>query len=144
MTDPAVRKGDRIGFRYRQVVQRRKGYGFISREGGPDVFVHYSAIQSTGYRSLEEGQAVEFEVTAGPKGEQAQDVKHRLSCTHPWSARASLRGGPRRFRRGVSAPMTRAEREVSTLERGESGQTGGGRGSSGTGRSGSRPSAPSG
>ena len=52
-----------------------KGYGFISREGGPDVFVHYSAIQSTGYRSLEEGQAVEFEVTAGPKGEQAQDVK---------------------------------------------------------------------
>jgi len=52
-----------------------KGYGFISREGGPDVFVHYSAIQSTGYRSLEEGQAVEFEVTAGPKGEQAQDVR---------------------------------------------------------------------
>ena len=52
-----------------------KGYGFIARENGPDVFVHYSAIQSTGYRSLEEGQAVEFEVTAGPKGEQAQDVK---------------------------------------------------------------------
>jgi cold shock protein len=52
-----------------------KGYGFISREGGPDVFVHYSAIQATGYRSLEEGQAVEFEVTTGPKGEQAQDVK---------------------------------------------------------------------
>ena len=39
------------------------------------MFVHYSAIQSTGYRSLEEGQAVEFEVTAGPKGEQAQDVR---------------------------------------------------------------------
>ena len=52
-----------------------KGYGFISREGGPDVFVHYSAIQATGYRSLEEGQAVEFEVTTGPKGEQAQDVR---------------------------------------------------------------------
>jgi CspA family cold shock protein len=43
-----------------------KGYGFISREEGPDVFVHYSAIQATGYRSLEEGQAVEFEVTTGP------------------------------------------------------------------------------
>ena len=53
-----------------------KGFGFIQQDGGgPDVFVHYSAIQSTGYRSLEEGQAIEFEVTAGPKGEQAQDVK---------------------------------------------------------------------
>ncbi len=52
-----------------------KGYGFISREGGPDVFVHYSAIQGSGYRSLEEGQAVEFEVTSGPKGDQAQDVR---------------------------------------------------------------------
>ena len=51
-----------------------KGYGFISREGGPDVFVHYSAIQGSGYRSLEEGQAVEFEVTRGPKGDQAQNV----------------------------------------------------------------------
>ncbi|MBL8775935.1 MAG: cold-shock protein [Acidimicrobiales bacterium] len=52
-----------------------KGYGFISRESGPDVFVHFSAIQGSGYRSLDEGQAVEFEVTAGPKGEQAQDVR---------------------------------------------------------------------
>ena len=52
-----------------------KGYGFISRESGPDVFVHYSAIQGQGYRSLDEGQAVEFEVTTGPKGEQAQDVR---------------------------------------------------------------------
>jgi len=43
-----------------------KGYGFISRESGPDVFVHYSAIQGQGYRSLDEGQAVEFEVTTGP------------------------------------------------------------------------------
>jgi CspA family cold shock protein len=52
-----------------------KGYGFISREGGSDLFVHYTAIQGSGYRSLEEGQAVEFEVTQGPKGDQAQDVK---------------------------------------------------------------------
>jgi CspA family cold shock protein len=52
-----------------------KGDGFISREGGSDLFVHYTAIQGSGYRSLEEGQAVEFEVTQGPKGDQAQDVK---------------------------------------------------------------------
>lgn len=52
-----------------------KGYGFISREGGSDVFVHYSAIEGRGYRSLEEGQQVEFEVTTGPKGDQAQNVR---------------------------------------------------------------------
>ncbi len=51
-----------------------KGYGFISREGGSDLFVHYSAINGGGYRTLEEGQAVEFEVTKGPKGDQAQNV----------------------------------------------------------------------
>ena len=51
-----------------------KGYGFISREGGADVFVHHTAIQGEGYKSLEEGQAVEFEVTHGPKGEQASNV----------------------------------------------------------------------
>ena len=53
-----------------------KGFGFISQpDGGADVFVHHTAIQMNGFRSLEEGQAVEFEVTTGPKGEQAQDVK---------------------------------------------------------------------
>ena len=52
-----------------------KGYGFISREDGPDVFVHFSAIQGTGYRSLEEGQAVEFDVGPGRKGEEAQNVR---------------------------------------------------------------------
>ena len=53
-----------------------KGYCFISQdEGQPDVFVHFSAIQSNGYKSLTEGQAVEFEVTDGPKGLQAADVK---------------------------------------------------------------------
>ena len=52
-----------------------KGYGFIAVDGGRDVFVHFSAIQMDGYRSLEEGQRVEFEVTSGPKGDQAQNVR---------------------------------------------------------------------
>jgi CspA family cold shock protein len=52
-----------------------KGYGFISEEGGEDVFVHFSAITMDGYKSLEEGQAVEFEVTQGPKGKQASNVR---------------------------------------------------------------------
>ena len=51
-----------------------KGYGFIQRENGEDVFVHFSAIQSQGYRSLDEGASVEFEVTRGPKGLQAANV----------------------------------------------------------------------
>ena len=52
-----------------------KGYGFISREGGADVFVHYSNIQGSGYRSLDEGQKVEFDVAPGRKGEEAQNVR---------------------------------------------------------------------
>ncbi|HNX81386.1 MAG TPA: cold-shock protein [Candidatus Omnitrophota bacterium] len=52
----------------------QKGYGFITREDGKDVFVHYSAIKGDGYKTLEEGQEVSFEVTQGPKGEQATDV----------------------------------------------------------------------
>jgi len=51
-----------------------KGYGFIAREGGEDVFVHYSAIQGEGFRNLEENDQVEFEVQMGPKGAQAADV----------------------------------------------------------------------
>jgi CspA family cold shock protein len=52
-----------------------KGYGFIAPESGEDVFVHFSAILSAGYRSLEEGQAVEFDIAQGPKGAQAASVR---------------------------------------------------------------------
>jgi CspA family cold shock protein len=52
-----------------------KGYGFITQEGGEDVFVHYTAIQMNGFRTLAEGDVVEFEVTRGPKGLQASNVK---------------------------------------------------------------------
>ena len=52
-----------------------KGYGFIQRSGGDDVFVHFSAIRDEGYRSLDEGSAVEFEVRQGPKGLQAENVR---------------------------------------------------------------------
>jgi CspA family cold shock protein len=53
---------------------REKGYGFISRDGGEDVFVHYSSIQGGGYRNLEEGNRVEFAVEPSPKGPHAVDV----------------------------------------------------------------------
>jgi cold shock protein len=51
-----------------------KGYGFVGREGGPDVFIHYSAIASDGYKSLQEGDKVEFEIVQGQKGPQAANV----------------------------------------------------------------------
>jgi CspA family cold shock protein len=51
-----------------------KGYGFIERQGGPDVFVHFSAIEAEGYRTLREGQTVEFTIEQGPKGLQAANV----------------------------------------------------------------------
>ena len=52
-----------------------KGYGFISQEDGPDVFVHFSSIQGEGYKNLEENQKVEFDVTEGEKGPQAANVR---------------------------------------------------------------------
>ena len=52
-----------------------KGFGFISREGGDDVFVHFSNIQGSGYKTLNEGQQVEFDVAQGKKGEEAQNVR---------------------------------------------------------------------
>jgi CspA family cold shock protein len=52
-----------------------KGFGFIQREDGPDVFVHHTAISGSGFRSLKEGDTVEFEVTEGPKGPQAANVR---------------------------------------------------------------------
>ena len=51
-----------------------KGYGFIALESGNDVFVHHNSIQGDGYKTLEEGQAVEFDIADGPKGKQAQNV----------------------------------------------------------------------
>ncbi|WP_400162753.1 cold shock domain-containing protein [Brevibacillus sp. TJ4] len=53
---------------------KEKGYGFIERDGGPDVFVHYSAITGTGYRNLQEGELVTFEIVAGQRGLQAANV----------------------------------------------------------------------
>ena len=53
----------------------RKGYGFIAREGGKDIFVHFSAIQGAGFKPLSEGEEVEFEIVNGPKGEQATNVQ---------------------------------------------------------------------
>ena len=70
-----------------------KGYGFISREGGPDVFVHHSAILGEGFRTLAEDQEVEFEVVQGPKGAQAQNVSQTLGGFPP-----VLAGTPAFFR----------------------------------------------
>ncbi|MFS0554833.1 cold-shock protein [Brevibacillus sp. 179-C9.3 HS] len=57
---------------------KEKGYGFIERDGGPDVFVHYSAITGSGYRNLEEGEQVVFEIVNGQRGLQAANVARKL------------------------------------------------------------------
>lgn len=59
-----------------------KGFGFIGREDGPDVFVHFSAVVGDGYRTLQEGDAVEFEIGPGTKGPQANDVRKIEGDTH--------------------------------------------------------------
>jgi CspA family cold shock protein len=67
----------RIVLKKRGIVKwfdEKKGYGFISQENGPDVFCHYSAINGNGYKTLEEGQQVEFIIAPSPKGPQAQEV----------------------------------------------------------------------
>ena len=72
-----------------------KGFGFISQpDGGADVFVHHTAIQMNGFRSLEEGQAVEFDLQEGPKGLQAVDVPARPGVARPTARRRRGRGPP--------------------------------------------------
>ncbi len=73
-TDPASREGTVMATGTVKWFNAEKGYGFIAREGDSDLFVHFSAIAGNGYRSLEEGQSVEFEVAEGQKGLQAQNV----------------------------------------------------------------------
>ena len=80
-----------------------KGYGFIEREGGSDVFVHYSAISGNGFRSLEEGQAVEFEIVDGPEGsagrERHQALEPLTTCPAPFrGAGRNLAAAIHRFR----------------------------------------------
>jgi len=68
-------KGRGHGNRYGEVVQRRQGYGFITPDdGGEDLFAHFSAIQMNGFKTLKEGQKVQFEVVQGPKGKQASNI----------------------------------------------------------------------
>jgi CspA family cold shock protein len=88
--EPAERERSTVLFKARQSNQEtrvfvaqgtvkffnaEKGFGFISREQGDDVFVHFSAIQGTGYKTLEEGQRVEFDIGPGRKGDEAQNVR---------------------------------------------------------------------
>jgi cold shock protein len=68
-------KGDPVAQGTVKWFNAEKGYGFIAVDGGADVFVHYSAIQMDGYKALDEGQRVEFEIASGPKGPQADAVR---------------------------------------------------------------------
>jgi CspA family cold shock protein len=77
-----------------------KGYGFIARNGGDDVFVHFSAIQSDGYKTLNEGQAVEFEITDGPMGPQASNVRPLASRAGAGRAFGTLTSGTTQVSQG--------------------------------------------
>jgi cold shock protein len=72
---PATAKRDIVTTGTVKFFNAEKGFGFISREGGDDVFVHFSNIAGDGYKSLDEGQTVEFDVAPGRKGEEAQNVR---------------------------------------------------------------------
>ena len=76
-----------------------KGFGFIEREGGKDVFVHFSAISMDGYKSLTEGQRVEFEVVQGPKGAQAANVTAAYDLLRNRASSGPPKGGPLHFGR---------------------------------------------
>ena len=86
-----------------------KGYGFIAREDGPDVFVHYSAIHAEGYKTLDEGMEVEFEIKEGPKGPQAENVvRVARSSTRPKRKAPGFAPGPFLFRMHVRERMMRS------------------------------------
>ena len=91
-----------------------KGYGFIEREGGSDVFVHYSAISGNGFRSLEEGQAVEFEIVDGPKGPQAGNVTKPYNHDTTWGLR--LTAGTPTLRKSA-LPNPQSQSQIPNLNR---------------------------
>jgi cold shock protein len=77
-----------------------KGYGFIGRQDGPDVFVHYSAIVGDGYRTLQEGDSVEFEIVKGPKGPQAAKVQRPTQSTNAIETHGKAAADARGFEAG--------------------------------------------
>ena len=87
-----------------------KGYGFIEREGGEDVFVHFSAITMDGYKSLTEGQRVEFEVVQGPKGAQAANVTAALDTFSESSFERAPEKGARSHLEGWARWQSHAKR----------------------------------